>query len=239
MRATMPYKIFTTHKRSLGQGNIFAPVYHSVHRGDTWAGTPWQVHPPGQVPPARYTPSRYTPWQVHPHQVHPHQVHPQVHPLAGTPSAVHAGIWSTSGRYTSYWNALLLLPANEVCKRLCFYRCLSVHNRGACMVALGGVCGCSGGVCFFSRGMHGFFWGGGMHGFFQVGVRGFSWGGACIGYDEIRSMSGLYASYWNALLLYHFFCFLKNLNIKCIIIPNWYQNCIKHRQLTHQNIRGN
>ena len=25
--------IFTTHKRSLGQGNIFAPVCHSVHRG--------------------------------------------------------------------------------------------------------------------------------------------------------------------------------------------------------------
>ena len=26
-------------------------------------------------------------------------------------------------------------------------------------------------------------------------------GGACIGYDEIRSMSGRYASYWNAFLL--------------------------------------
>ena len=25
-------------------------------------------------------------------------------------------------------------------------------------------------------------------------------GGACIGYDEIRSMSGRYASYWNAFL---------------------------------------
>ena len=25
--------IFTARKRSLGQGNIFSPVYHSVHRG--------------------------------------------------------------------------------------------------------------------------------------------------------------------------------------------------------------
>ena len=28
----------------------------------------------------------------------------------------------------------------------------------------------------------------------------FSGGGACVGYDEIRSMSGRYASYWNAFL---------------------------------------
>ena len=32
--------IFTTRKRRLGQGNIFIPVCHSVHRGSTWAGTP-------------------------------------------------------------------------------------------------------------------------------------------------------------------------------------------------------
>ena len=25
--------LFTAHKRSVGQGNIFTPVYHSVHRG--------------------------------------------------------------------------------------------------------------------------------------------------------------------------------------------------------------
>ena len=31
---------------------------------------------------------------------------------------------------------------------------------------------------------------GGMHGW-----------GVCVGYDEIRSMSGQYASYWNAFLL--------------------------------------
>ena len=34
------------------------------------------------------------------------------------------------------------------------------------------------------------------------GARGRAWwrGGACVGYDEIRSMSGRYASYWNAFL---------------------------------------
>ena len=45
---------------------------------------------------------------------------------------------------------------------------------------------------------------GGMHGC-QGGMRG-CWGVCmvagvvCIGYDEIRSMSGRYASYWNAFL---------------------------------------
>ena len=63
---------------------------------------PGQVHPLAGTPPRRYTPlagtspsryptsliryppGRYTPWQ-----------------------AVHAGIWSTSGWYTSYWNTFL------------------------------------------------------------------------------------------------------------------------------------
>ena len=81
-------------------------------------------------------------------------------------------------------------------------------SGGACMVAPGGVCGCSGGG-------HAWFFGG--HAWFFLGVcmvfaggacvvfsRGCVWffpgGGACIGYDEIRSMSGRYASYWNAFL---------------------------------------
>ena len=39
--------IITDRKRSLGQGNIFAPVCHSVHRvGSTWAGTPRAGTPP-------------------------------------------------------------------------------------------------------------------------------------------------------------------------------------------------
>ena len=44
--------------------------------------------------------------------------------------------------------------------------------------------------------------------FYLGGMRGFIRGGACIvfsvffGYNEIRSMSGRYASYWNAFLYY-------------------------------------
>ena len=49
------------------------------------------------------------------------------------------------------------------------------------MVA-GGVHGCMG-VCVVAGGM-------------AVG------GGACVGYDEIRSMSGRYVSYWNAFLFF-------------------------------------
>ena len=73
-------------KRSFGQGNIFTPVCHSVHRG----GVPDQVHPPwDQVHPPR---TRYTPPdQVHPPGTRytppgpgtpPDQVHP---PGPGTP----------------------------------------------------------------------------------------------------------------------------------------------------------
>ena len=66
--------IITARKRSLGQGNIFAPVYHSVHGGGEDLGRyphlgpgtpPWD-----QVPPqTRWTPpgTRHTP----PYQVHP------------------------------------------------------------------------------------------------------------------------------------------------------------------------
>ena len=42
-----------------------------------------------------------------------------------------------------------------------------------------------------------------------LGGRGHAWlAGGCIGYDEIRSMSGRYASYWNAFLFYiiHVYC---------------------------------
>ena len=56
-------------------------------------------------------------------------------------------------------------------------------GMGGCWGAwlLGGMRGCQGGVhCC-----------GGVH-----GCRG-----ACVGHDEIRSMSGRYASYWNAFLL--------------------------------------
>ena len=63
------------------------------------------------------------------------------------------------------------------------------------MVAWGGMHGCSGGMYGCSRG--------GMHGILQgVGVHGF-WGGMHGFFDEIQSMSGRYASYWNAFLFHY------------------------------------
>ena len=52
----------------------------------------------------------------------------------------------------------------------------------------------------FLGGMHGFWQEGGMHGFFGRACMVFS-REVSIGYDEIWSMSGRYASYWNAFLL--------------------------------------
>ena len=77
-----------------------------------------------------------------------------------------------------------------------------------------GMHGCSqGGMRGLARG-HAWFFLGGVHGFFMVGCAWFFpgacmvfSGGACIGYDEIRSMSGRYASYWNAFLFtLHSYC---------------------------------
>ena len=52
-----------------------------------------------------------------------------------------------------------------------------------------------------AEGLRIFIRGGGMRGFIWGGVRGFS---SLFGYNEIRSMSGRYASYWNAFLLREF-----------------------------------
>ena len=119
-------------------------------------------------------------------------------------------------------------------RRLCFYRCLSFcpqgggHAwllRGGCVVARGGMHGCSGG------GMHGCY--GGMRGCYRghawllwgvcmVALGGHArllqgWQHAWLGgmrgfFDEIRSMSGRYASYWNAFLFHQKF---KILHTNC------------------------
>ena len=64
-------------------------------------------------------------------------------------------------------------------------------ERRACMMkrvceAKGGVHG-KGGHVWQRRGMCG-----------KGGVHGEGGGGVCVGYNEIRSMRGRYASYWNA-----------------------------------------
>ena len=71
---------------------------------------------------------------------------------------------------------------------------------GHAWLLVGGMRGCSG------MGVHALV-AGGVHGCWQGGAwllaGGHAWrlGGSDIGYDEIRSMSGRYASYWNAFLL--------------------------------------
>ena len=82
----------TARKRSLGQGYIFTPVCHSVHRGGSssvHAGIP---HTP---------PEQATPWD-------------QAPPRNQAPPGSRAcwEIQSTSGRYASYWNAILFVQCN-------------------------------------------------------------------------------------------------------------------------------
>ena len=101
----------------LPQGNVFTPVCHSVHGGSAThrcpladtplANTPWSDpsirHPLGRHPLPRQThpPPGQTPPPLGRHPL------PQAYTPGKTPSyAVHAGIWSTSGRYASYWNAI-------------------------------------------------------------------------------------------------------------------------------------
>ena len=85
----------------------------------------------------------------------------------------------------------------------------------AWLYSVGGVRGFMWGACMVLCGGHAWFYAGGMHGFMRGGhVWFYSGGGACMvlfgggmrgffsffGYNEIRSISGRYASYWNAFL---------------------------------------
>ena len=109
-------------------GGVPAPLHAGIHH---WAGTPLgRYNPWAGTAPGMYTPSSYTPLA---RQVPPRQVHPQ----AGTPlCTVHAGIRSTSGQYTSHWNAIL------------FHICLSAHGGGSLSreVSVQG-CLCAEGLC--------------------------------------------------------------------------------------------
>ena len=74
---------------------------------------------------------------------------------------------------------------------------------------LGGVCMVApGGLCMVAPGGHVWLLPGG-HVWLLWGACVVAPGGACVvfsvffGYNEIRSMSGRYASYWNAFLLFH------------------------------------
>ena len=98
--------------------------------------------------------------------------------------------------------------------------------RGACMVLFGGgMCGFiqQGGACMvlFSGGRAWFYSAGGVHGFIQRGgMRGFF---SFSGYNEIRSMSGRYASYWNAFLFNNIFC-----RLVLFLIFNVFRKQLRH-----------
>ena len=93
-----------------------------------------------------------------------------------------------------------------------------VYFGGACMVLFGGVRGFIWGGAWFYSGGAWFYLGGcmvlfrgacmvlcGGHAWFYFG--GHAWFFQFFGYNEIRSMSGRHASYWNAFLLTIIFCF--------------------------------
>ena len=70
--------------------------------------------------------------------------------------------------------------------------CALLLPGGMCGCSRGGVCGCFQGVCIVAPGGHVWLLLGGACVVAPGGVHGF--------FDEIRSMSGRYASYWNAFL---------------------------------------
>ena len=81
----------TAHKRSLGQGNVFTPVCDSVHRGGVSAPLHAGIH----LAIDRPAPGRHT---------HTHPPWADIPSLGRSPFGYYR-IWTTSGRYTSYWNA--------------------------------------------------------------------------------------------------------------------------------------
>ena len=134
------YGNFYRPKRSFGQGNIFTPVCHSVHRGGLARRTPRQVPPPGPgthplgpgTPPGRYPPeTRYTlSDQVHPLRTRytpragtspPDQVHTppqdQVPPQAGTPPDQVHPPWTRYTPHTRYTPPGRYPPGPGTCPR--------------------------------------------------------------------------------------------------------------------------
>ena len=90
------------------------------------------------------------------------------------------GACMVTGDMCGCWGYAWLLGGMHGCQG-------GVHGCWGACVVVGGVCGCRG-ACMVARGH---VW---LQGACMVA------GGACIGYDEIQSMSGRYASYWNAFL---------------------------------------
>ena len=91
-----------------------------------------------------------------------------------------SNIISFIGLHHSIDNVIFITARIRTLRRLCFYRCLSVHTGGACVVAPGG--GGWGACVVAPRG--------GVHGFFQGDVRGCSQGGHAWLLGGMRGCSG-------------------------------------------------
>ena len=132
---------------------------------------------------------------------------------------------TTAVKHINRSDAKVLLPsAKEVWGKVIFlHQFVILFTGGACVVA-GGVRGCSGGAYMVLFRGHAWFYSGacirgacvvlfggcmvlfGGCVWFYLGACVVLFGGVCVvfsvffGYNEIRSMSGQYASYWNAFL---------------------------------------
>ena len=141
--------------------------------------------------------------------------------------------------------SVFLPPANEVWGKVIFLHQFVILLTGGghawllpggCMVAPWGArVVLFGGVCMVLFGGHAWFYSGGaVCGFIQGDMHGFIWGacmvlfrgGMCgffsfFGYNEIRSMSRRYASYWNAFLFSLWTCFFVTMGsvVQYILVP--------------------
>ena len=105
-------RVITVRKRSWGQGNVFTAVCHSVHRVE---GVSLTVILPGQNPPPwtdRDPLDRDTTWTETPLNRDPTAKRPpwtKNTPRTETPPQQRPCCTVKTGRYTSYWNAFLLM----------------------------------------------------------------------------------------------------------------------------------
>ena len=105
------YGCYYHPQTKFGARLYFAPVCHSVHRGEYLGRySPGPGTPPGR---GASPVTKYTPWdKVHPLGPGTPPGPGTLCPGPGTPSD--KGDTATSGRYASYWNALLLPPATKL-----------------------------------------------------------------------------------------------------------------------------
>ena len=168
---------------SMGGGGCLPQCMLGYHTPPPLEQTPQSRHPPEQTPPSEQThtpPGADTPLGADTPPQEQTPLGADTHPRADTPPPkAGSSIWSMSGRYASYWNAILfkvdfqptycmgstkfpkvMFLQVSVCPRAGMRGC----SWGACMVAPRGglgMHGCSGGwcmakgACVAKGGMHG------------------------------------------------------------------------------------